>query len=141
MFTIKGGPILGIFMLVAVLILVWVMYYYQSTRQYDNEYVQSVSTVSNIYSGFRIIGFTIGMIIVIILIFLSMTKKEGMTNSTISSTDPMVISQTTAGAIKKIHDQIAPIQITSDLLDQLTDAVNQQSDQISTLQTNSQQSS
>ncbi len=137
MFTIKGGPILGIVMLAAVLILVWVMYYYQSTRQYDNEYVQSVSTVSNIYSGFRIIGFTIGMIIVIILIFLSMTKKEGMTNSTISSTDPMVISQTTAGAIKKIHDQIAPIQITSDLLDQLTDAVNQQSDQISTLQTNS----
>lgn len=60
-----------------------------------------------------------------------------MTNSTISSTDPMVISQTTAGAIKMIHDQLTPIQITQDIVDQLKDAVNDQSDQISTLQTNS----
>jgi hypothetical protein len=66
-----------------------------------------------------------------------MRKQENMTNSTISSTDPMVISQTTAGAIKMIHDQITPIQITQDLIDQLRDAVNDQSDQISTLQTNS----
>jgi len=77
------------------------------------------------------------MIILITIIFLSMTKKENMTNSTISSTDPMVISQTTAGAIKMIHDQLAPIQITQELIDQLKDQVNDQSDQISTLQANS----
>jgi hypothetical protein len=137
MITINGGPILGIFMLVAVLVLVWVMYYYQTQRQFDNQTVQTVSTFSNIYTGFRVIGFTITMIILIIVIFLLSKNKEGMTNSTISSTDPMVISQTTAGAIKMIHDQITPMQITQDLIDQLKDAVNQQSDQISTLQTNS----
>ncbi len=137
MITINGGPILGIFMLVAVLVFVWIMYYYQTQRQYDNQTIQTVSTFSNIYSGFRVIGFTITMIILIIVIFLLSKNKEGMTNSTISSTDPMVISQTTAGAIKMIHDQITPMQITQDLIDQLKDAVNQQSDQISTLQTNS----
>lgn len=137
MFTIKGGSILGIFMIIGVLILIWVMYYYQTKQHYGNQYVQSVSTFSNIYSGFHVIGFTLAMIILLIIMYLINKNKESMTNSTISSTDPMVISQTTAGAIKMIHDQLSPIQITSDLLDQLTDEVNQQSDQISTLQQNS----
>jgi uncharacterized membrane protein len=135
--TISGSPILGIMMLVCVLIFVCIMYYYQSNRQYDDQYTQTVSTFSNLYSGFRLIGFMFCMIILITIIFLSMTKKENMTNSTISSTDPMVISQTTAGAIKMIHDQLAPIQITQELIDQLKDQVNDQSDQISTLQANS----
>ncbi len=104
---------------------------------YVSPRTQLLASLYNIKEGFQLIGITIMLLFVVGFGIFYMVSKEGMTNSTISSTDPMVISQTTAGAIKKIHDQIAPIQITSDLLDQLTDAVNQQSDQISTLQTNS----
>lgn len=126
-----NNVILAIILIGLILCLVW---YYLHVNQPYNERTQIWATLYNIKSLFNIVGFTI---LVIVMMWLIIYRKEGMTNSSISSTDPMVISQTTAGAIKTIHDQLQPIQITQDILDQLSDAVNNQSDQISTLQTNS----
>jgi hypothetical protein len=133
--TIKSS-IIGIIVLISLLLLLWYMYYKQVNIQYTNEGTQAISTLYNIKNGLKLLGFTFAMVIIIIILVKS---KEGMKNSTatINSTDPMVISQTTAGAIKTIHDQLQPIQITQELVDQLMDAANNQSDQLSTLQTNS----
>jgi Na+/H+ antiporter NhaC len=133
----SNSPYISIIFIILLLILLWYMYYRQLNMRYINERSQLISNLYSIKEGFNLIGFTIILLIMIVFGTYSIVYKENMTNSTISSTDPMVISQTTAGAIKMIHDQLTPIQITQDLIDQLRDAVNDQSDQISTLQTNS----
>lgn len=121
------SSILVIILLILVFSLIWYIY--------NNDWRQLWKNLYNI-NMFYILGFTIFVIFFTIIIIFSIVK-EGMTNSTISSTDPMVISQTTAGAIKTIHDQLQPIQLTQDILNDLNDAVNNQSDQISILQQNS----
>ncbi len=125
------GPIMSIVFLILLLCLLWYMFYLKVNTQYDN-HTQLWANLYNIRHFFSLGGFTL----VILFIILFAIKKEGMSNSSISSTDPMVISQTTAGAIKTIHDQLPP-PITQDMITQLSDAANNQSDQISVLQTNS----
>lgn len=134
-----SSPILSILIVIGILILLWYMYYLNINRSYSNERVQIWANLYNIKYTFQMLGITILLLMFIGFGISYMVSKEKMTNSTATtkSTDPMVISQTTAGAIKTIHDQLQQIQINQDLIDQLTDSVNQQSDQISTLQQNS----
>ncbi len=137
----SSSPIISIIIVIIIIILLWYMYYRQVNITYSNEKTQLWANIYNIKEGFQMIGVTIMLLMVVGFSISYMISKEHMTNSktTINSTDPMVISQTTAGAIKTIHNSIQPVQITQDLIDQLTDAVNNQSDQIASLQQNSVQ--
>ena len=136
--TIKS-PVIAIIIFILFLILLWYIYYRNIIIEYSNQNVQLWSNLYNINYAFHMIGITFIIIIIIGFFILGIKNKELMTTSTATtkSTDPMVISQTTAGAIKTIHDQLEPIQITQDIIDQLMDAVNNQTDQISALQQNS----
>jgi hypothetical protein len=138
MIKVNGGAIGVIIFLILILFIAWYMYYIQVKQKYSG-YDQIWENIYNITSGVKLFGFSVVIIVMIVIIIMSMNKKENMTTSTATtkSTDPMVISQTTAGAIKTIHTQLQTMQITQDLIEQISDAVSNQSDQISKLQQNS----
>lgn len=132
----------GVIIIIMLIIIVFLSYYSINNQfNYDKDNIKMDLFMKIRYYMYKLdfIKLVIMSIIFITVIIVSMIKKENMTTSTSTtkSTDPMVISQTTAGAIKTIHDTLQPIQINQDLIDQLTDAVNNQSDQIASLQTNS----
>lgn len=73
------------------------------------------------------------ILILIVLVYFFIWKKMNIESM---STDPMVISQQTAGQIKALHDTIQQNLITQDDVDNVSNIVDSQSDQIASLQQN-----